>query len=193
MKRLAERGCGRCRGRSRRTRFDGALAAGAYDDPLRAACLRFKHARYAWLAGPLAEMWLERHEKALAEWVARSEREPLLVPIRPHWLRAWFRPHDHATALARVLKRRTRLPLCCGALRRVRYTPRLARRSPTERHRNLRGAFAGRARLVRDRDIILVDDIMTTCATCNAAARALKRAGAKRVLAVVIARAEGFS
>jgi predicted amidophosphoribosyltransferase len=44
---------------------------------------------------------------------------------------------------------------------------------------------------LQGRVILLVDDILTTGATCGAAARALKRAGAARVVAVVVGRAEG--
>jgi predicted amidophosphoribosyltransferase len=60
---------------------------------------------------------------------------------------------------------------------------------PTERDQNMRGAFRVR-RQVSGRTVLLVDDVLTTGATCGAAARALKRAGAARVVAVVIARAE---
>ena len=76
-------------------------------------------------------------------------------------------------------------------MRRVRATPKLARLSRTRRIAELRGAFSASPRRVKGRQILLVDDILTSGATCGAAARALKRAGAKRVVAVVIGRAEG--
>ena len=59
----------------------------------------------------------------------------------------------------------------------------------------MRGAFQVRRDVpaLKGRTVFLVDDILTTGATCGAAARALKQAGAARVVAVVIGRAEGRS
>ena len=61
--------------------------------------------------------------------------------------------------------------------------------SATDRAEALRGAFrAATSRAIRGRTILLVDDVLTTGATCGAAARALKKAGAGRVLVAVMAR-----
>ncbi|HEX8199395.1 MAG TPA: phosphoribosyltransferase family protein, partial [Isosphaeraceae bacterium] len=77
-------------------------------------------------------------------------------------------------------------------LRRVVATPPLAQRGRAERARLMDQAFrAAGLPALRGRAVLLVDDILTTGATCGAAARALKRAGAGRVAAVVIGRAEG--
>ena len=55
----------------------------------------------------------------------------------------------------------------------------------------LREAFRARSNpKLNGRTVLLVDDVLTTGATCGAAARVLKRAGAARVIAVVIARAD---
>jgi predicted amidophosphoribosyltransferase len=77
-------------------------------------------------------------------------------------------------------------------LRRLVDTPKLAGLGRVERAERLRGAFRCRPdRRLKGRTVLLIDDILTTGATCGAAARALKGAGAARVVAVVIARAEG--
>ena len=76
-------------------------------------------------------------------------------------------------------------------LRRVAPTKILAGLGRAQRARSIRGAFRARGGDLKGRSVFLVDDVLTTGATCGAAARALKRAGAARVVAVVIARAEG--
>jgi predicted amidophosphoribosyltransferase len=79
-------------------------------------------------------------------------------------------------------------------LRRVVRTPKLATLGRVERAELLRNAFKVNYFHVNacfGRTVLLVDDILTTGATCGAAARALKRAGAARVVAVVIGRADG--
>jgi predicted amidophosphoribosyltransferase len=76
-------------------------------------------------------------------------------------------------------------------LRRVVATDRLAQKGPSERAQGMRGVFRVRpSRQLAGRTVLLVDDVLTTGATCGAAARALKKAGAARVVVVVIARAE---
>ena len=79
-----------------------------------------------------------------------------------------------------------------GAVARVRHTPPQAALSRRARFKNLKGAFepteAGR-RAVAGRRVLLVDDVMTTGATCSAAARAMRDAGADFVGAAVPVRA----
>lgn len=180
-------GCRACEGR--RLGFDAALAIGPYEGDLRELCLRIKHQADAWLAARLATLWAE----------ARGDRLPiepgedlLVVPVPLHWTRHHGRGYNQAEALASGLARALDQP-CRGALARVRRTPKLAGLSKTDRGRLMKGAFRvgwRSRRRVAGRTILLVDDILTTGATCGAAARALKRAGARRVIVAVVARAE---
>jgi ComF family protein len=177
-------GCSECRGRA--LGFDRAIALGRYQGPIRDLCLRLKHERDAWLAPWLAGLLIE----ARAE--LRGERaDAWVVPVPLHWRRQWTRGYNQADALASGLARRLGLPLR-RSLRRVEATPPLTTLSRTERSRLMRRAFQARSTSRPEgRTVLLVDDILTTGATCGAAARALNQAGAVRVVAVVIARAEG--
>lgn len=182
-----DRGCARCRGCS--LGFDAAVALGPYQGPIRHLCLRLKHERDAWLARWLMDLVVEARADVLR---AAAEDAAAVVPVPLHWWRGWRRGYNQADALAERLARRLRKPLA-RPLRRVRWTEKLADLSRTEREEMMRDAFrCGRRARLRGRTVLLVDDILTTGATCRFAARALKQAGAKRVVAVVVARAEGL-
>ncbi|WP_435011362.1 ComF family protein [Tundrisphaera lichenicola] len=179
-------GCSECRGRS--LGFDRAIALGPYQGPIRQLCLSLKHERNAWMARWVAEILAERRSGSLVE---EAEARPLIVPVPLHWRKRLRRGYNQAEALAVGLGRSLRLEVRPG-LRRVVATPKLALAGRTERARLMRQAFRARGlRGLRGRPILLVDDILTTGATAGAAARALKRAGASRVVVVVVARAEG--
>jgi len=105
------------------------------------------------------------------------------VPLSPGRRRE--RGFDQAEALARGLSGRSRIP-AKGLLERARETPPQARRSADERRSAIRGAF----RVVEDPPptTILVDDVLTTGATADACARALRDAGSSAVGLVTAAR-----
>lgn len=177
-------GCGDCRGRS--LGFEVAVALGPYDGALRDLCLRMKHDRDAWLAPWLSGLWAE----ARGEAIERLSLPPdaWIVPVPLHWRRHWERGYNQAEGLARGLSRQLDRPVR-RPLRRVVYSEKLAQMSVTDRAEALREAFhAGGGRALRGRTILLVDDVLTTGATCGAAARALRKAGAERVIVAVIAR-----
>ncbi len=115
-----------------------------------------------------------------------------LVPIPLHWTRRWKRGYNQAEELANHLAVRLGLP-SLRILRRVKATAVLARKGRIERQKLLRGAFeasTGRiCRSLKGKTVLLVDDILTTGATCGAAARILKQAGIGRVVVAVIGRA----
>jgi ComF family protein len=179
-----EGGCVECRGRA--LGFDGAIALGPYRGPIRHLCLRLKRRRDAWLAAWVAEVLVAARGERLREHTgARVAAVPL------HWSRLWRRGYDQADALARQVARRLGLRRV-HPLQRVRATPPLRHLGRVERAEVLRGAFRARGgAAIAGRTVLLVDDILTTGATCGAAARALKRAGAARVVAVVVGRAGG--
>jgi ComF family protein len=177
-------GCGDCRGRS--LGFEAAVALGPYEGTLRALCLRMKHDRDAWLAPWICDLWVQARGEALDR--LGLPPDAWVVPVPLHWQRHWQRGYNQAEALARGLARKLDRPVH-RPLRRIVDTKKLAVMSATDRAKALRKAFrARRSSRLKGRTILLVDDVLTTGATCGAAARALRRAGAGRVIVAVIAR-----
>lgn len=183
-----DRGCSECRGRS--LGFDAAVALGPYSGPIRHLCLRLKRERHAWMARWVAEVVAEAAGPALRAEVGSGA---WVVPVPLHWTRRLARGYNQAEALARGIARSYGLPVR-SPLRRTARTRALALAGRTERAKIMKDAFTVPRRDrpgLAGRTILLVDDILTSGATAGAAARALKRAGAARVVVVVVARAEG--
>ncbi len=177
-------GCGDCRGRS--LGFEAAVALGLYEGMLRELCLRMKHDRDAWLARWVCELWIQAKGEALDR--LGLPPDAWVVPVPLHWRRHWERGYNQAEALARGLARKLDRPVR-RPLKRVADTRKLAVMSATDRAKALRKAFRARRNWgLKGRTILLVDDVLTTGATCSAAARALRRAGAGRVIVAVMAR-----
>jgi len=115
----------------------------------------------------------------------------MLVPVPLHRLRLWRRRFNQAALLAREIARRSGVAYEPLLLARPRRTAHQVGLSRNERARNVQGAFAvpqaGRPAIAGKR-IVLVDDVLTSGATGEAAARALLRAGAANVDILVFAR-----
>ena len=162
--------------------YDRARAVLAYDDASRPLLLSFKHGDRT-DAGPTYGAWLARAAEPL---LARGV--DLVVPVPLHRWRLLSRRYNQSALLAQALARRIGRPYAAAALRRTRQTRSQGHLSAAARERNVRGAFAADAGLVKGKAVLLVDDVLTSGATLGACARALKRAGARSVQAVTLAR-----
>ena len=121
-----------------------------------------------------------------------SFRPDLIVPIPMFWWRRFVRQTNSPDILARELARLANVRRFTGALRRCRNTLPQRILLPRERFHNVRGAFRLAAGFdFRNARVVLVDDVMTTGATCDAAAKLFKDAGASMVIVAVLTRAEG--
>lgn len=159
-----------------------ARAALRYDPGSRGLVLAFKHADRT------------QNAPAFAAWMARAGADALdgadlLVPVPLHWTRLVRRRFNQAALLARALSTRTGVPFAPDLLARVRMTRTQGDLTRAQRRTNVRGAFRVRDKAgLRGKVVVLIDDVMTTGATFEACARALRRAGAKEVRALALAR-----
>lgn len=163
--------------------FDAARAILAYDEHSRGAILALKHADRLDLVPGFAR-WLARAGRGLLE------DSDLLVPVPLHPWRLWQRRYNQAAELGRVLSRLSGKPCDTAALVRTRSTASQgAMASAKARARNVQRAFRVRVPAhVAGRRVLLLDDVLTTGATVQACARALKRAGASHVGVLALAR-----
>ncbi len=169
--------CARCR--SEDLRVDQIFARYVYAPPLSDAVQRLKYSNKRYLASTLASL-------ALPE-ALRGARVDAIVPIPLAPARERDRGYNQSRLLAAKLSPRLGAPLDDRLLIRQRDTLPQARLPRAQRLTNVRGAFRA-TRTVGGARILLVDDVATTGATVDAAARALKRRGAAWVGALVMAR-----
>ena len=165
--------------------LERCLVAAAYQWPWSGLIARLKFQQDVGLAGPLAA--LLRQAPGVAEALAQAD---WLVPMPLAPARLAERGYNPALLLARRLP-----PARCltDGLRRVRDTPPQRGLTRAERQRNVRGAFAvhgPHAAALRDRRVVLIDDVMTTGASLHEAARALRAAGVVHITALALARTE---
>lgn len=147
---------------------------------------RFKYPRSGLSSlDPAADAVVLALVRAAARRVPPELAPDLVVPVPLHRARRRERGFDQAALLAQAVAGEMGAKAAPRALKRCRDTPHQIGLSRRERRRNVRGAFAARQPVPAC--IWLVDDVATTGATLAEAARALRRVGARRVVAVCVA------
>lgn len=172
--------CGLCRRGMRG--FDRCYSYGFYEGTLARLIQLLKYERIEPLAPILGGL--------LSNCLPRETAFDGIVPMPMHWTRRYLRGFNQAELLARDLSRRTGIPLLDVA-RRSRLTRAQVGLSDHHRRRNVAGAFSiSRPDRLEGRHVLIIDDVLTTGATAAACAGALKKAGAARVTALTVARAD---
>lgn len=160
--------------------FDFVCSYGAYEGTLRELIHLFKYSQVSTLDDALGAMALKA--------VPIDEAFDAVVPAPLHWRRRFSRGFNQSDLLARRIAGARRLPVI-RALARVKNTASQTGLTPAQRRANLAGAFRARKR-VEGMRVLLVDDVLTTGSTADACARALKKAGARSVTVITVARAD---
>lgn len=173
--------CGECR--RRRPPWSGIGFVGPYRGVLKEMIHEFKFSGRFDRARVLQELLARayfRHGLGFPD---------MLVPVPLHPARLRWRGFNQSLELARFLGRVLQVPVVGEALVRQRNTVAQSTLTRSERLSNLKGAFDACPELCRGRNIVLVDDVMTTGSTLRTCAAALRRGGAGRVEILVLGRA----
>jgi ComF family protein len=185
--------CGECSSES--PAFERAVNYGAYRGVLRQLIHLLKYQRMRVAAHPLGRLTAEACLQLEGDV---DVPELLMIPVPAHKLRMRSRGFNQAELIARAAQRgiedsiRRRVKLDVTALLRVRFAESQVALNAQERRQQIRGAFkVTSGESVKGREILLVDDVLTTGATASECARELRQAGAARVWVVTPARALG--
>lgn len=163
--------------------YDRARAVATYEEgPIADLVHRLKYADHTELSGPMGR-WMAR---AGAELLSEADA---LIPIPLHRYRLFTRRFNQAALLAHAISRTQKIRVETDSLiRRKRTRPQVGL-SKAQRSTNVQGAFEVKESLkIYGKRLILIDDVLTSGATVEAAARTLLRAGAKAVDVLVFAR-----
>ncbi len=157
------------------------FAPAAYDGPWEQAIRAMKFSGRSGLARGLVDLLMPSRPFGITDFAA-------LVPVPLHRRRLASRGYDQAALVARAVGARWGMPVLYRGLVRRGHTRPQAALDASARAANVAGVFEGRPRVLRGRDVVLVDDVITTGATVSDAARACREAGAKVLAAVALAR-----
>lgn len=181
--------CGVCLERT--PRFAAARAWARYpreesaQHPLRQVVHKYKYGRKVSLGKPLGRLMAHGCEEFLREFHADS-----IVPVPLHANRLRWRGFNQSLLLARQVSRAYGVPVDPFVLQRRKETAAQTQLPEDDRRRNVRGAFALHPdKSVKDKTVLLVDDVYTSGATVNECSLTLKRAKAKEVYVLTLARA----
>ena len=169
-------------------KFDAVYPLGLYQGALRELVLKTKRLSAEALSLTVGRLLAQRLGEKLGDF-----RADAVLPVPMHWAKRLLRGVNSPELLADCLGKKLGVPVV-RTLVRCRYTGPQKDLLPRERFRNVRGAFRLRRsdrQRWRDSRLLLVDDILTTGATCSEVARLLKQAGAAAVAVAVVARADG--
>ncbi len=181
--------CGNCA--DLKLHFDFAVSAYHAEGAMRKLIHKFKYQRRLHLRGLLTQ--LLGRVFADARLAELDKAAWTLVPVPLHHARERERQYNQAWELCRELSRVTGWP-ALNAMQRVRPTTAQASLSRNQRIENLRGAFAItksalKKKSLTGRNVLLVDDVLTTGSTATECARILKReAGVEKVVVITVAR-----
>lgn len=180
---LSENGklCPKCK-RGFGNSLDQILIAAKYETPIPEMISALKYDGFVEISELLGELLYEKYNKSI------SDADAILVPVPLHKDKEKQRGFNQSVLLSKYLSNQSG-NIICPCLVRIRNTRTQVGLHRKERIRNISGAFRAIESIeLSGKTVILIDDVITTGATLFECGRCLKQAGAKKVIALVVAR-----
>jgi len=164
--------------------FDRAFSPCVYEGIVRELIHKFKYQNKDYLSIPLARLLIE----FISQYQINLNLFDMVIPIPLHKLRLREREFNQAELLARRVAEEFSLTLCSSNLWRKYHRQAQMELSDEKRWKNIKGCFSLRNPVeIKGKNIFLVDDVLTTGATCSEAASVLKASGAASVFVLTLA------
>lgn len=164
--------------------FDRAFYASTYGDAIKRCICLFKYEGKTQLANPLGKLMVDFANKNI-----NAHEIDLIVPVPLHPKKLRERQFNQSGVLATYLAKRLNKKIVKNKVKRIKYTMPQTELKRDERIKNVDGAFLAKdGPDLKGKTILLIDDVFTTGATLHECAKALKNAGAKKVVAFALAR-----
>lgn len=179
---IEKNNCLNCRGE--KFYFDRAFSPYVYTGTVKKLIHEFKYNGKDYLGKSLGLMM----NNFIKNYSLPIEYLDCIVPVPLHTSRQREREFNQAQILSRQIAKEFNKEALSGALIRNKPTKTQTEMSLQERKQNVKNSFlVTRPELIKDKNLLLIDDVLTTGATCNQAAKVLKEAGAKIVLLLTLA------
>ncbi len=163
--------------------FDQAWGTTYYTGPMLKLLPLFKYHEKIALSSCWGDFLWEFFQK-----YCQNKHFDILMPLPLHPVRQRERGFNQALLITKELNKHLHLPISARNLRRIRHTPHQALLSQKERWTNIHGAFKiTDSKEIHKKNILLIDDLLTTGATLSEAAACLKKAGANEVYCMTLA------
>ncbi len=166
--------------------FDRALCPARYDEVIKKCVCLFKYGGKIGLARPLG--------KIMSDFAIKNtdiRNCDLIVPVPLHPARLRQRQFNQSELLALKIAKIINKKVIKGGVRRIRYTSPQTELTGRQRIKNVKEAFTAKNYAgFKDKTVVLVDDVITTGATLSECAKALKKAGAKKIVAFALAKSD---
>lgn len=164
--------------------YDLARTVLRFDEHSKKLIHNFKYYDSTFIASDFAKIIAKMHQKILS-------KADYVIPVPMHKWKRLFRFYNQAQVLASEISKELNIKMLPDILLKTRYGKSQTGLSKKQREENLRGTIAvdkQKKLLLKEKIVILVDDVMTTGSTVNLCASKLKRAGAKEVIVICLAR-----
>lgn len=146
----------------------------------------FKYGKQGYMSDKLGEMLIDRLEPEFEKGL----KIDIIVPVPIHKEKLKQRGFNQAELMAKPLAKKSSLPLISQVLLRTKSTLAMSNLDPVQRKENILGAFMvkkGKERVLKEKSILLVDDVYTTGSTANECSKVLLEAGAKAIYIITLA------